>query len=141
MDIDQGALNTTLSAIGGTVIALAAAFGIGNLLLAAYHRRIKQQDSANEIHETNQGKQIDADIAAFVIVSERLKLVEARQDKLADDLASQREMNAQKDAKIAHLEKENVALEREIQHLNDIIAELRCELDALKAVVAGDHAS
>lgn len=98
-------------------------------------RRDQAQEEIAGVHVTNQGKQIDADQAAFMIVSERLKLVEERVEKLHDDLTSQREMNAKKDAKIEHLEQDNQRLRERCTKQDKEIADLRIELNALKLLV------
>lgn len=158
MQLDSQSVNNTLSIIGGGVIALAATLGVGNLLLAVYQRWAKKREEEGAMHDTIntkridadeavRGKQIDADQAAFVIVSERLKLVEARIDTLQADLSDQREMNARKDQKIEHLEKDNTELRAEVDTLRKdrrqqdiVIAELRSELNALKIIVeSGGH--
>lgn len=130
------------------VIAAALGFGAILLFLVKHYvtrdsnkrdKRDARHDANDAIHASNQGKQIDADTEAFKIIAARLHEVEERLekkiDKLQDELSSQREMNARKDAKIEHLEADNIRLRERCNQQRDEIAALRAELEALKRVV------
>lgn len=133
-----GAVGTLITVIGGIL-------GVNKLAEMRQKRKYDLKDKHDSMADANQGKQIDADAAAFVIVSDRLKLVESRLDTLQDDLRKQMETNATLAAENKHLQKENDELKLEVKKLRDhrresdkTIAALRSELDILKLRVDGN---
>ncbi len=122
----------------GLGAVLTYVFG-SKLIVAIYERVTKRNDANNALSAATAGKQIEADTEAFKIIAERLHTVEERLekkiDKLQDELTSQREMNARKDAKIEHLEADNVRLRDRCNEQQNEIAALRSELNALKLLV------
>lgn len=90
----------------GIITAGFTALGVAKLLEMFYRRRMDINDRNENIHETNQGKAIDADVTALQLITNRLVKVEARIDALQEKLSEEM-------AKNSRLEAENEALKRE----------------------------
>ena len=149
--ITDGEIATAVKWIGGTVVSivtiLGGILGVNKLAELRLKRRYTSEDKATEIHETNQGKSIDADAAAFQIFASRLTIVEADLKDVSRELRTAMADNATLTADNKHLGEDNsrlrtkiTELETHIRNQDGIIADLRREVDILKLTVAHYHA-
>lgn len=146
MQAEPQLVNNGLSVVGGIVIAIAAAFGVGNLVLAAYNRYASKKDKTSDAHETNAGKVIDQDQNAFNSMDKRLNALTERfddlQQKYAELMAEHRSLLTE--AKFVKEERDRLRervndLGAELNKANQTINDLRRELDLLKLTVANFH--
>lgn len=132
MQIDNTTMNNTLSTIGGVVIAIAAAFGVGNLLLAIYQRYIGKKDKEGEIHETNRGKELDFSSSFQDRLLKRVDNLESELQEMRDDQLEQVRSNARLTVENENLQKENLRQAAEIQRLTETVQRLETEIEGLK---------
>lgn len=138
------ALKWVGATIGAIFTLLCGVLGINKLAEHRLKRKYAKEDKQTEINDTNQGKAIDADQAAFKIVSDRLSIVETRLDDVQSQLRTAMENNATLTANNNHLSKDNDRLRENVKELREqlrtadiTIGELRRELDILKLRVDG----
>lgn len=116
--------------------------GIGKIVEICLSRFFKKQDASEQIHETNAGKIIDAEVIFKQSFIDRLTLVEARLDVVQKDLNSQMVENARLTEANKNLLATNERQEQEIITLRKInqtqaveIGELKLEVDRLSKEV------
>ena len=129
MQLDQQIVTNTFSVIGGVVFTAAAAFGVGNILLAIYHRRTGKKDKSDEIHETNRGAELEASGALQDRLLKRVDKLETDLEKMQDGELLQLEANTR-------LKMENEYFKKEIEWHKEEIAKLQASEAALKEQVA-----
>jgi len=136
--------------IGGGVIAflslLGSVLGIAKLLEIRQQRRYLLEDKTNDIHLSNQAKQIEFDQVVFQKFADRLEKVEAEVKELREKLSSQMERNARlevenehlkatnerQQSEIAELRKTETILQGQVASLTNLVTKLQTELEALK---------
>jgi chromosome segregation ATPase len=122
---------STLSVIGGTVLAIATAIGLGNLLLAMYHRYTGGKDRRASIHESNRGAELDHDDKFLERVLTRVTALEDTIERMRTEMLDYVRRNAALTQENERQENEIAALlardeERltRIRHLETQVAEL-----------------
>lgn len=133
--------NTIASGMQWIGIAVTG-LGVGSVILYLLKRWFTAQDNKKKLNETNTANQLTADAGFRDDLIERVNVLEARVDKLQDELNSQMKENAKLSAENDWLKKDNLRMEKEIEKLREdrrasdiTISGLRSELDALKLVV------
>jgi regulator of replication initiation timing len=130
MEISEG-----LKWIVGTIVAilslLGSVLGISKLLELRAQRRYTLQDKNNEIHQSNQAKQIEFDQFAFQKFAERLDKVEAELVMVREKLSSQMEKNARLEVENQHLKETNERQQQEIAELRNDRTILQGQVNSL----------
>jgi predicted nucleic acid-binding Zn-ribbon protein len=146
MQIEPPTANNSLSLIGGVVVSIVTVLGLGNLLLAVYNRVTGKNDKLQSLHESNQGKLIDADILFKQSFIDRLSRVEDKLDKAQSQLSEQLAMNADlldqnktlaetnalQAARIKSLEESERQLGDQIRTLTNTVIRLESEITTLQ---------
>lgn len=138
-------MGDTLSVLGGVIVAIAASFGIGNLLLAIYQRWIVRKDRSGAIHETNREAELDHDdklqarllnrvtaLETEIKAMQQQQIEQARvQTKLEIENVDLKYVNERQEAEIVALQEQDAARVARIAHLEAQVAELSAAIDAL----------
>lgn len=125
------------------VIALTSVLAtvFGSKLLADWARdRRRQKKEQGEQHMSNAGKEIDADVTALNLITDRLKTVELRIDNLQEKLSVEMAKNSRLEAENEALRKENERLAtrlhgfaEKLTHKDKEILDLRLELQQTRS--------
>lgn len=134
MQIETPTIYNGLSVIGGIVVAIAAALGLGNLLLAAYNRRNNQHDKDWELHETNRSKELDATSGFQERLIKRVENLETELTDMRTEQLAQARTNERLTVENENLRKENERQEIEIKELQNTVNRLEVEIAGSKAV-------
>lgn len=147
MQIEPNTVNNTLSVVGGTVIALAAALGVGNMLLAIYQRWAGGKDKQGEIHETNRSSELETVSKFQDRLLDRVAKLETEIEKMQDEELANAKLNvrleienqtckekvAAQQKRIEALEASELKLQMQIAELTSTVSRLEKELDKLTA--------
>lgn len=117
-------------------VAIAAALGIGNLLLAIYNRRSSRQDAQDELHEANRGKELDANSGFQERLIHRVESLEAEIKEMRIEQLAQARINERLTVENDGLKRVNLRQEAEIKELQDTVHRLEIEISASRTVYA-----
>jgi len=146
MQIEPGTVNNTLSVVGGTVIALATALGVGNIALAIYQRWVGRRDKQGELKEVNRSSELESVSKFQDRLLERVKKLEDDLEKMQDEelenikantrLEMENEICKEKVAaqqkRIEALEANELKLQMQIAELSSTVKRLEREIAALQ---------
>lgn len=141
--MENQSLLTGLQWLGGGVVAILSVIGAGGLILAFLNRRWKQKDRNEEIHESNQTAQINAEVSLVQELLRRVATLERTQKEQGDKLMALTDTNARLDERNKALEKENTRLHEDLRDVKsengkkgERIRELEKEVRTLQGQVA-----
>lgn len=120
----------------GGIVAILSLLGIGKLLEMAFKARQERRAAKAALDQTNAGKAIDADVNAFVMITRRLEIVEARLDGVNSQLMDQKVENTRLEGENARLSRDNDRQEKEIIRFAERIRELAAEIKAKEDQIA-----
>ena len=100
-------IGNALQWLGTGAFLLLSLIGIAKLVELAFARYLTKKDKKQELHESNNANQLNADADLRGDLMDRVTILETRIDKLQDDLTHQMVENAT-------LKAENAALKKDI---------------------------
>jgi regulator of replication initiation timing len=121
--------------IAGFAVTVLTTLGAAKLIENRQSRRYQIEDKNRDIHESNQGRQIDLDQAAFNAFAKRLETLEADVKDLNAKLAAAMEKSARLEVENKHLKETNERPEGEITNMRTRETILNQQVNSLTAIV------
>jgi regulator of replication initiation timing len=121
--------------IAGFAVTVLTTLGAAKLIENRQSRRYQIEDKNRDIHESNQGRQIDLDQAAFNAFAKRLETVERDLKEVNEKLGTAMERNARLEVENEHLKKTNDRQESELVDMRQRETILNQQVNSLTAIV------